>query len=374
MASTLKKIVADFRTSLSSKIAVGGTSGTIQSATDDDSVALPAGKYFFTVDGDNSQKEHITCDLSSTNLTNIKSVSRQGTETSGTVREHRVGATVTITDFAHIKRLNDLLNGTDELDSAAPLKYDADPTFTDDQSLITKKYADDLAILGSPLASDSVQGISKLSVAAASALDPIAVGTNDGRVPTQDENNALVGTSGTPSTTNKFVTNDDTATAATASKVARRLASGDVTVNTTPTNATDAASKAYVDGNPITSKTGLATYDVSTASGTQNIAHGLGRIPKITEITTLMGYPVNTPSLSWGNYDGTTQNYLHLLSVPSVPASTVIESSNAGIARASDDATNYAWASATVDATNIILAWTKVNSPTGTLNIMFKVS
>lgn len=32
---------------------------------------------------------------------------------------------------------------------------------------------------------------------------------NDSRVPTQDENNALVGTSGTPSSSNKYVTNDD---------------------------------------------------------------------------------------------------------------------------------------------------------------------
>lgn len=64
---------------------------------------------------------------------------------------------------------------------------------------------------------------------------------------TNDQLGANAGTSGTPSNTNRFVTNDDTATAATADKVARRLATGDITVPTTPTNATDAASKAYVD-------------------------------------------------------------------------------------------------------------------------------
>lgn len=62
---------------------------------------------------------------------------------------------------------------------------------------------------------------------------------------TADQLAAIAGTSGTPSATNKFVTNDDTATAATADKVARRLASGDITVPATPTNATDAASKEY---------------------------------------------------------------------------------------------------------------------------------
>ena len=32
---------------------------------------------------------------------------------------------------------------------------------------------------------------------------------NDNRIPTQDENNALVGTNGTPNTSNKYVTNSD---------------------------------------------------------------------------------------------------------------------------------------------------------------------
>lgn len=108
----LGTIIADFRTALAVKMAVGATTGTLQSATDDDSVALPAGRYFFTIDGDNSQKEHISCDLSSTALTNIKSISRQGAETTGVVREHRVGASVVITNFAHIKVIGDVMAGT----------------------------------------------------------------------------------------------------------------------------------------------------------------------------------------------------------------------------------------------------------------------
>jgi hypothetical protein len=38
---------------------------------------------------------------------------------------------------------------------------------------------------------------------------PVSVGTNDTRIPTQTENDALVGTSGTPSTSNPFVTTQD---------------------------------------------------------------------------------------------------------------------------------------------------------------------
>jgi hypothetical protein len=58
-------------------------------------------------------------------------------------------------------------------------------------------------------ASTTVKWPTKLSVAPASASNPIAVGDNDPRVPTQWENDALAGTFGTPSSTNKFVTETD---------------------------------------------------------------------------------------------------------------------------------------------------------------------
>ena len=59
-------------------------------------------------------------------------------------------------------------------------------------------------------ASTTQKGLTKLSVAPAVAVEPIAVGTNDTRVPTQDENNALAGTAGAPSAINAYVTNSDT--------------------------------------------------------------------------------------------------------------------------------------------------------------------
>jgi hypothetical protein len=418
MATKLATILADFRTSLATKLEAGGSSCSLQSATDDDGVALPSGVYFFTIDKENSQKEHIVATLSGVNLTGIKTIARQGTQASNALREHRVGASVTITDFAHILYMNNIFRGIDPLDSTTPLIYDLDPTITDDKHVATKKYVDDTAIAGSAKATDSVYGISKLSVAAVSATEPIVVGQNDpkhspvalttlldsgtdqeqtthngtiasgeadsttkyhqiaqsfeaNRTPingiklwkkadsgtftgsvvielfetaggdpdgpalatvtidnatwlaipadseftatftvpyvtalpttywvaispsTADNSNhpnfgmataggyasgavkfknstddwtaiatidlyfktttdsfdkiaALAGTSGNPSGTNKYVTNDDTAAAATASKLARRNATGDVTVPSTPTADTDAASKAYV--------------------------------------------------------------------------------------------------------------------------------
>lgn len=60
-------------------------------------------------------------------------------------------------------------------------------------------------------ASTTVKGVAKVSVAPVLASNPIAVGDNDPRVPTQNENDALVGT-GTPSSSDKYV-NSSTLTA-----------------------------------------------------------------------------------------------------------------------------------------------------------------
>lgn len=164
MTTKLGKIVADFQTQLATSIAIGGTTATIQSATDDDGVSLPAGNYYFTIDGDNTSKEHIFCALSGTSLTSIQSVSRQGVLSSGTVRKHRIGATITITDFAHISKINDLLTGVTDLNGSTPLAYDAEPTFSyGNHELVTwdkaKDYADGLAIAGAPDSDDTTKGL-----------------------------------------------------------------------------------------------------------------------------------------------------------------------------------------------------------------------
>lgn len=97
----------------------------------------------------------------------------------------------------------------------------ATPPPTDDVQLVTKKYVDDQVVAGAPDASTTTKGITKLSVAPVSPTNPIAVGTNDNRVSpvslaalTAGEVAALAGTSGTPSTTNKYETENDTSNAA----------------------------------------------------------------------------------------------------------------------------------------------------------------
>jgi hypothetical protein len=113
---------------------------------------------------------------------------------------------VIITDWVSLKRILNVLDGTTDLDASTPLKYDGTATISTSNQLATKAYADGLAIAGAPDSSTTVKGIVKMSVAPASAADPIAVGTNDNRVPTVDTStvtagmvSALAGTSGTPS-------------------------------------------------------------------------------------------------------------------------------------------------------------------------------
>ena len=144
MASKLTKVVANFETSLATKLANGATSGALTSITDKNSVALPAGKYCMIVDRGTGDEEHLLFDLSGTAISNIFSVSRQGVQTAGVqnINGHRAGSKCYLTDFVNLKVIVDILNGADSLDSVNPVKYDADPTFNDSKQVVSKGYVD----------------------------------------------------------------------------------------------------------------------------------------------------------------------------------------------------------------------------------------
>lgn len=243
-----------------------------------------------------------------------------------------------------------------------------------DNEVATKKYVDDTASFGAPKATDSVFGITRLSTAAVVGITPIAVGDNDPRVPTQSENDALVGTSGAPSSTNKYVTNADTSTSATVGALARRNTTGDVTVNATPTASTDAASKGYVDGGTYRSFTnGDTTKNAADASGTQNIAHGLGRTPKRVIIKAIcFGLDSSaqpTPASAETFYNGTTQSSVSFYATAANFSSggTVTNTFTLNVGGAGGTQSGVV----TFDSTNIIITWTKTNSPTGVYTLIW---
>lgn len=146
-------------------------------------------------------------------------------------------------------------------------------------------------------ASTSAKGVTKLSVAPASASNPIAVGDNDTRLSIH--------------------------------------------------------------------KNGSTTYDLSTASGTQNIAHGGGRIPNKVKITAV-GILMSATGTYWTEtvYNGTTQSSLYRFDQTGTATG---EDAGASFRLEGDGVSGYyVTGTVTYDATNISIAWVKTNSPTGT--------
>lgn len=255
MAQSLVKTIADFSTTLSVATAVAATTGTLTSGLDADGIQLPTGTYGFTVDRGNESKEYFTATLTGADLTNIKTVTRgTGLGTAGLVRAHRKGAEVIISDHVALKRMMNVLDGTTDLDSGTPLKYDGTATISNSNHLATKKYVDDTASAGAPIATSAVKGIAKLSTAPASPTAPIAVGDNDTRLPSAGQAQALVGSSGAPSTSNKYVTETDTNFTGTVKTTGTQTVAGVKTFSSIPvlpesdpTTSNQAARKAYAD-------------------------------------------------------------------------------------------------------------------------------
>lgn len=120
---------------------------------------------------------------------------------------------------------------------------------------------------------------------------------------------------------------------------------------------------------PISFKTGTATHDVSSTA-TQNIAHGLGKVPAFIRIAALINTGNGIPSsYSHGTYNGTTTACVHADGNNNAGTDSGNIINMQGINNISN---HVASATVTVDATNIVLAWSNANTPTGSLNIMWE--
>ncbi len=129
-----------------------------------------------------------------------------------------------------------------------------------------------------------------------------------------------------------------------------------------------------VDGSAITNigifKAGTATKNTADASTTQNIAHGLGKTPKFVRIqassvggnllytTAFTRYDGTTQTSQGTSGDGTSVNITSTFSLNSLSTSTNNNLTQVGVV--------------TVDSTNIIITWTKNNSPTGTYTLLWE--
>ena len=138
------------------------------------------------------------------------------------------------------------------------------------------------------------------------------------------------------------------------------------------------SSRLSTDGYVSTFACGNTTYDISTASGTQTIAHGLGAAPSFVRLravvsnlaTSASGAETSTTETT---YNGTTQASVYIYHASSSSAGN--SNSTHGVAfRVFSSLGDYQSGVITYDATNITITWTKTASPTGTANIMWEAT
>lgn len=108
-------------------------------------------------------------------------------------------------------------------------------------------------------------------------------------------------------------------------------------------------------------KSVTAQHDPSV-TGTQDIAHGLGKTPTYVRITALPG---GSGAMSIGTYDGTSNICVRLNAADGQNTETVIVYAVCSGGTAT--------AMATVDGTNVTLNWSKTSSPTGNVCMLVEV-
>ena len=144
--------------------------------------------------------------------------------------------------------------------------------------------------------------------------------------------------------------------------------------NVLTSNGTDWVSSVPSAGAP-NSKNALATKDVADASGSQTIAHGLGRVPTSVNFDYFFGASA-VSVIVHGSYDGATNicaGHVHGTASGTF-ASFSSASFGAALASTADSPVTAGQTGViTVNATNITIAWTKNGSPTGTVTFMWSV-
>ena len=131
--------------------------------------------------------------------------------------------------------------------------------------------------------------------------------------------------------------------------------------------------------NVVAYKNGTTTKNSTDSSTTQNIPHGLGRIPKFIKITATLAVQYPTGGGIHGfftataitTYNGTTQSSVSVIT------------GNDGAGNTGSNLTTFSLNNGgtvgdtqngviTFDGTNIIITWTKTGSPSGTYNLLWE--
>jgi hypothetical protein len=226
MSNTFKQIQAQPWQLSGAGASIGDVSITLSSMLSINGVQLTmadfGSKGFGTIEAGNGVQEEqvswtgLTVNPNgTTTLTGVSSVLFEDpyTETPGLQKSHAGGTSLIYSNTAlfyqQFLRLGEDNTVTDVITfTVSPIV--PTPISSDIHAAASVEYVNNGLIAGAPDAALNVKGVTKLSVNPVSGTNPIAVGDNDGRVPTQSENDALAGTSGAPSNTNRYVTDADT--------------------------------------------------------------------------------------------------------------------------------------------------------------------
>ncbi len=386
-----------------SGVSIGATSLTLSSFRTIDGVDLVIADFgglgYMTLEpGSRDREEQIsfTGITQNTNgtatLTGIKTVlfTTPFTETSGILKSHPGGVITVVTNTSGF--------------------YNA-----------IKTYIDTALSAGAVPATTTVNGIGHVSVAPVDAANPIFVGDNDPRMPTQAQKNAMASTT-TPSATNKYITQSDLqkaaeiyaadaqandtyaispspaivayATGMTFRVKINTANTGAATLNVSTVGAVSIKKNYNVDlatgdilanqiieviydgtnfqmispaANPLTqTSSGTTTKNIADANATQTIAHGLPTTPRYVRVFANIN---SATASSWSeciNTGSSSYQYSYMGNGTSTAngMGTTFTLYDGG-----SGATNSGVI--TIDATNISIAWTKSGSPTGTANIMW---
>lgn len=169
-------------------------------------------------------------------------------------------------------------------------------------------------------ATSLVYGATRLSLDPATAATPIAVGDNDGRVPTQAENDALQQISGqaAPSDTNRYVTDQDTRLLTVDQRNAAQTISGQAAPSTTNRFITDQDTRlpslnqkqalAGVggtpgSGNPYVVNSDTRLHNPNSDTGTTQNTFGIGDLAAGNKTLLFRNADTNKPGL---RYDDTS--------------------------------------------------------------------
>lgn len=116
----------------------------------------------------------------------------------------------------------------------------------------------------------------------------------------------------------------------------------------------------------ITYKSGAATKDLTDASTTQNIAHGIGTTPKMVKVTGVSGEDPLVSIATTIYTDAQSSVYAMITNDTSAGAT------GATFRLANETIGAYQAGVVTVDATNIIITWTKTGLPAGTARLIWE--